>query len=118
MPRECNARERRFVEDYLIHLSPRRAALAAGYSPATARCDAYRWVANAKAKPHVFHAIVEAQAARSRRRAITADMVLTELARIGFADIRKLVAWRTPPATEEEDSGGGRAKRAPAQILT
>ena len=115
MPRQCNARERRFVEEYLVDLNVRRAALAAGYGPGTARRDAYCWVADARAKPHLFEAIERAQAARARRTEITADKVLTELARIGFADIRMAAAWRTAPAADAEIDPRG--KRAPAQTL-
>ena len=114
MTRPLNARERRFVEEYLIDLAPRRAAIAAGYSAATAASNSYGWVADDRAKPHLFHAVRAAQDERARRSAVTADKVLAELARIAFADIRKAVAWRAPPAPE--DAAGGRAKKPPPGI--
>ncbi|MDQ0475048.1 terminase small subunit [Labrys wisconsinensis] len=114
MARQLNARERRFVEEYLIDLAPRRAALAAGYSLATARNEAYSWVAGASVKPHLFEAVRQAQAQRAERCAITADRVLAELARIGFADIRKVLAWREAPEAEAPD--GPRSKKAGASL--
>jgi len=72
-----DAREQRFVEEYLIDLDPKRAALAAGYAASTADIKSYGWVSNSKStKPHVFAAIIDALAARSERTQITADRVL------------------------------------------
>lgn len=88
--KQLDAREARFVTEYLIDLDPKRAALAAGYSETMAASKAYQWVSNGKTKPHVFAAVAKAQAARAQRTEITQDRVLKELARIGFADVRKL----------------------------
>jgi phage terminase small subunit len=52
--RTLDARESRFVDEYLIDLDTERAALAAGYSPSMAKSKAYQWVSNGKVKNHVF----------------------------------------------------------------
>lgn len=106
-PRELDSRERRFVSEYLIDLDACRAAIAAGYSDTMARTKAYTWASNGKAKPHVYSAILKAMEAREKRTNITADRVLTELAKIGFSDIRKAVKWQSSLITEEDNPDGG-----------
>ncbi len=81
MPQELDAKERRFVSEYLIDLDPKRAAIEAGYSATVAASKAYQWVSNSKVKPHVYEAIQKAMNSRSKRTEITADNVLRELAR-------------------------------------
>ena len=44
---------------------------------------------------------------RAERTDITADRVLKELAKIGFADIRKAVKWQSAMITEEDNPDGG-----------
>lgn len=107
MPPELDAKERRFVSEYLVDLDPKRAALAAGYSATVAASKAYQWVSNSKVKPHVFGAVQKAMSARSERTEITQDRVLAELAKIGFSDIRKAVKWQTSLITEEDNPHGG-----------
>ncbi|MVW80189.1 terminase small subunit [Bordetella sp. 02P26C-1] len=84
-----NNKQRRFVEEYLVDLNATQAAIRAGYSPKTAGQIGDE---NLK-KPQIAAAVQEAQAERSKRTEITQDMVLRELAKIGFSDIRKLVRW-------------------------
>lgn len=87
MAKPLNARERRFVEEYLLDLDPRRAALAAGYAETTAASKAYQWVRKSKEKPHVSIAIEAALADRSKRTQVTADQVMDELAKVGFSNL-------------------------------
>jgi phage terminase small subunit len=79
-----NPKQKRFVEEYLIDLNGRQAAIRAGYSPTTAEVQASRLLSNAK----VRGALESAMRARSKRTEITADRVVTEFARIAFADMR------------------------------
>ena len=44
---------------------------------------------------------------RAERTDITADRVLKELAKIGFADIRKAIRWESALVTEEDNPDGG-----------
>ena len=103
--RKLDARELVFVDEYLVDLDPKRAALAARYSATVAASKAYQWVSNSKVKPHVFAAIRAGQAERSKRTGITQDRVLNELAKIGFADIRKAVQWGDGFAVQDPESG-------------
>lgn len=80
---KLTARQRRFVEEYLVDLNATKAAERAGYSERGANVAGARLLANVS----VQDAISEAQQARARRTDITADRVLRELALIAFADL-------------------------------
>jgi phage terminase small subunit len=84
-----NARQRRFVDEYLIDLDGRHAAIRAGYAPSDAKSRAYRMLKT----PAIVDAIAAAMAERSRRTGITPERVVAELARIAFVDWRKLAEW-------------------------
>lgn len=83
------AKEAAFVVEYLIDLNGKQAAIRAGYSEKTAEQQASRLLRNAK----VAEAVADAMDARAKRTLVTADRVVRELAKIGFADIRKVVKW-------------------------
>ncbi|QLJ16264.1 terminase small subunit [Pseudomonas putida] len=83
------AKQQRFVEEYLIDLNATQAAIRAGYSKKTANEQGSRLLANVS----VSAAVAESMKSRSGRTGITQDMVLKELAKIGFSDIRKVVRW-------------------------
>ncbi|MCZ7488528.1 terminase small subunit [Rhizobium rhizogenes] len=104
---ELSAKDRVFVREYLIDLDPRRAALAAGYSASMAASKAYQWVSNSKTKPLVYEAVRKAMEARAQRTEVTADRVVQELAKIGFADIRKVIKWKSHLVNEEDNPDGG-----------
>src|SRR4051812_24136150 len=76
-------KQQRFAEEYLLDLNATQAAIRAGYSAKTAEVQGSRLLSYAK----VSAAIAEAQDARSARTGITADRVLSELAKIGFANM-------------------------------
>lgn len=82
-------KQQTFVDEYLIDLNATQAAIRAGYSSNRASEIGYQLLH----KTTVRAAIDAAQAKRSERTEITQDMVLRELAKIGFADIRKVVRW-------------------------
>lgn len=82
-------KQQRFVDEYLIDLNATQAAIRAGYSAKTAGQIGDE---NLK-KPQIAAALSERMKARERRTEITQDMVLRELAKIGFSDIRKVVRW-------------------------
>lgn len=84
-----NEKQRRFVAEYLIDLNSTQAAIRAGYSAKTAKQQGSRLLTNAD----VQAAVVKAQTKRAERTEITQDRVLAELAKIGFADMRKLLRW-------------------------
>ena len=82
-------RQRRFVDEYLIDLDGRHAAIRAGYGRSGAKDRGYKLLR----RPEVAAAIAAAMAERARRTGITPDRVLEELARIAFIDWRRLAAW-------------------------
>lgn len=101
------AKRKRFVSEYLVDLNATRAYRAAGFSGSDNVCavEGLKLLRN----PNVAAAIAEAQAKRSARTEITQDMVLRELAKIGFADMRRLLKWTGNQALMDldaaEDSG-------------
>ena len=76
-------KQKAFVEEYLVDLNATQAAIRAGYSAKTAD----RIGPELLGKTWVAEAIQEAMAARSERTEITSDMVLRELAKLGFANM-------------------------------
>lgn len=80
-------KQKRFVEEYLIDLNATQAAIRAGYSPETAGAIGAE---NLK-KPEIKSRIDKAMAERSRRTGVSADRVIQELARIGFAKLTDVV---------------------------
>ena len=83
------AKQQRFVDEYLIDLNATQAAIRVGYSKKTADQQASRLLTNVKVREY----LAQRQADRANRTEITQDMVLNELAKIGFSDIRKIVRW-------------------------
>jgi phage terminase small subunit len=88
--KKLTARQRRFVEEYLIDLNATQAAIRAGYSEKNAFKIGARLVQKCTA---VKDAIDAALAERSSRTAVTADRVVKELARVAFADPRAVFSW-------------------------
>lgn len=78
---EITNRQRRFVEEYLVDLNAVQAAVRAGYSEKYAQKHGYLILR----RPAVAEAVREAMRLRSERTQITQDMVIRELAAIGFA---------------------------------
>jgi phage terminase small subunit len=66
----------RFVEEYLLDLNAKQAAIRAGYSPKTAEIQASRLLSNAK----VQRAVSEAIDRRTTRVEVDQDWVLSRLA--------------------------------------
>lgn len=111
-------KRKRFVEEYLIDLNATRAYRAAGYKGSDAVCatEAGKLLRN----PEVAAAIEDAQKKRSERTEITADRVLTELAKIGFADMRRLLKWtgNDPKMDVEEAEESGDVRISVANLVT
>lgn len=100
------AMDKRFVDEYLIDLDAKNAALRAGYKPATAK-NAYKWLSDGKgSKPAVKAAIAKAEADRAARTGVSQDRVLMELARVGLANITDVVdgEGRIIPSASREDT--------------
>ncbi len=84
-------KQKAFVQEYLIDLNASAAARRAGYSVRTAN----RIASENLAKPHIQAAIQKAMKERERRTEITQDKILQELAKIGLADIKDYLSYRT-----------------------
>lgn len=83
------AKQQRFVKEYLVDLNATQAAVRAGYSAKTA---AEIGAENLR-KPQIAEEVTKRQGKISERLEITQEMVVAELAKIGFSDIRKAVKW-------------------------
>ena len=93
------AKQARFVEEYLVDLNASAAARRAGYSQKTAE-----WIGpQLLTKSHVQEYLQSAQRERSARTGITADRVIAEIAKVAFADPRKVMSWG-PGGVELKDS--------------
>jgi len=92
-------KQERFVSEYLIDLNATKAAIRAGYSERSAYSQGQRLLKNAD----IQVAIQEAKAKREKRTEITQDRVVAELAKLGFYDIRKAVAWGGAPESRSEN---------------
>ena len=74
-------KQKLFIEEYLIDLNATQAAIRAGYSPDTAQ----QIGSENLSKPVISTEISKAMAERSRRTGVSADRVVLELEKIGFA---------------------------------
>lgn len=91
------AKQKRFVEEYLIDLNATQAAIRAGYSPKTAEQEGYKLVQKSSVSEEISKAIAE----RSKRTGISQDRVIQELARIAFVNPQKVI--QTSNASVRQD---------------
>lgn len=84
---KLTAKQARFVEEYLIDLNATQAAIRTGYSAKTAEVQGCRLLSIAK----INAAVVKAMDKRTQRTEVTQDMVIAELAKIGFSDLRNVL---------------------------
>lgn len=75
-------RRLRFVEEYLLDLNAKQAAIRAGYSPKGAEVHGSRLLSNAK----IQRAVAHRQAVIAKRLEVNAERVVRELAKVAFAD--------------------------------
>lgn len=80
-----NAKQTKFVNEYLKDLNASQAAIRAGYSKNTSRSIANKLMTNADIQAEISRKMGK----RSARTEITADRVLLELSRLAFLDVRK-----------------------------
>ena len=74
---------RRFAEEYIIDLNATQAAIRAGYSARTSKQQGSRLLTNVDLQ----EAVAELVRQRSERAKVTADQVVAELAKMGFANM-------------------------------
>lgn len=76
-------KQARFVEEYLIDLNGKQAAIRAGYAPKAAEVQASQLLSN----PKVAAYLQERKAKLAAKLEITQERVLNELAKVGFANM-------------------------------
>lgn len=74
-------KQTRFVQEYIIDLNARQAAIRAGYSPKTAGAQSSRLLTKVKIQDEITKAMED----RGKRTGVTQDRVLAELSAIAFA---------------------------------
>lgn len=82
-----NPKQKRFCEEYIVDLNATQAAIRAGYSKKTAHVIGFEHLS----KPKIQEYISTLRAEQEKRTEITADMVVAELAKIGFANMQQYV---------------------------
>src|SRR6266853_2383774 len=105
------AKERTFVEEYLVDLNGTQAAIRAGYSTRSAAVIAHE---NLR-KPKIALALDRAMAERC---GVTRPRIVDELAKIAFSDIRKVVTWRPEMTTVASEGEEGEAKQVLVSRVT
>ena len=92
---ELTPKQKAFVQEYLVDLNATQAAIRAGYSTKTA----YSIGQENLNKLEIQAAIQKAQQERIKRTQITQDMVVRELAKLGFSNIGKYAKWEGDKVT-------------------
>lgn len=100
---KLTAKQKRFVEEYLIDLNATQAYIRAGYKNYdSAGVEANKTLNN----PKIRQAVDEAMAERSRRTGINQDRILQEIAKLALVNIDDVVDLQTarikPEATKED----------------
>ena len=86
---KLSKKHKKFVDEYLIDMNSRQAAIRAGYSEITAHVTGMRL----RNRPDVISYLEERRLAREIRTEITQDQVLKEISRIAFSDPRNVMTW-------------------------
>jgi len=81
-----NARQLRFIDEYLVDLNATQAAIRAGYSKRSAAEQGYDLLRH----PHISLALEAKRKELAVQTGITRERILGEMAAIAFADVRKL----------------------------
>lgn len=94
-------KQRRFVEAYVLDPNGKKAAVAAGYSASGAEVTASKLLRH----PKVSEELEKRRKLLQVRSGVTPEMVVAELARLGFADIRHVLQWRSVDRNLFTESG-------------
>ena len=101
MPVLDNPRHERFAQELAKGKTADEAYVAAGFSANRGNASTL------KAKQSIQDRVREILDRGAERAAITEEMVLRELAKIGFSDIRKAIKWNGHLVKEEDQPDGG-----------
>lgn len=96
-----NKRQLRFIAEYMVDLSPKNAAIRAGYS----KHSAVDMGAQNMAHPLIAAEIAKRQERRANKLELTAENVLREIGRVALSDTRRLYRedGSLKPANEWDD---------------
>ncbi|MNW43785.1 Terminase small subunit [compost metagenome] len=86
-----SAKQKLFIQEYLIDLNASAAYIRAGYKSKNPDVDGHKLLV----KPSIQEAVKEAMDKRSKRTEITADRVLEEYAKIAFSNITDFLKINT-----------------------
>lgn len=95
-------KQRKFIEAYLLEPNGTKAAIKAGYAKGSAAITATKLLRHA----NVVAELDRRRARLSIKTEITPDLVLAELAKLGFADIRQVMQWESRPTVPLFDAAG------------
>lgn len=87
-----NAKQARFVREYLIDLNATQAAIRAGYSKKTASSQSFDLLR----KPEIQKAVADAQGRREEQLEVTGQEVLREIQRLAMFDPGDLTEIKSP----------------------
>jgi len=90
-PRGLTDRQEMFCQEYLVDLCLTQAYIRAGYSKKSATVGSSKLLVN----PNIQARIKELKDLRAKRLEITQDMVLRELARLAFSNMKKFARWHS-----------------------
>jgi len=99
--KQLTQKQERFCLEYIIDFNGAAAAVRAGYSEKGSAVAACRLLTNVNIQTRIRSFKNE----RSKRTEVTADRVVQELARVGFANIKDLMRWGNKQVTETDDEG-------------
>jgi phage terminase small subunit len=95
---KLTAKQKRFVDEYLVDFNATQAAIRAGYKANTAHVIG----AENLRKPKIAEEIARRQKDLQRRTEVTQERVVKELARIAFANIADYVHVETQTRTKDD----------------
>jgi len=87
--RELTPKQKKFCDYYVVHLDATRAAKEAGYSEKTASVLGYQLLQN----PLLQIYISKRMESLSKRIEVTQEMIVNELRKIAFGDLRSVSQW-------------------------
>jgi phage terminase small subunit len=111
---ELNARQQRFVDEYLIDLNATQAAIRAGYSKDTAAVIG----AENLRKPNIAAIIAERQSKIAQKSEITQERVLNEYAKLGFLNMQDYIKVQSDGSAYIDLSRLTREQAAAIQEIT
>jgi len=101
-PTRLTAKQKRFIDEYLIDLNATQAAIRSGYSEKTAEAIGFENLRKPKIEAEVRRRMKD----REKRTEVTQDRVLKELAKIAFSDIKDFLEFKTAETKIGENDDG------------